>query len=417
MLGRPAPPLSRCCHTPCVCSGHGAINDLRDADQAAGTFRRYLPPVGSAGTFVRTTTVMVTHPKRLLTRPPRTPGSMTSATTDPWNEKPVPPAPPSVVSVVDGVLKDTPANRALHPEVTPQAEFEKRSVVKNARFHDPRTLIFQADVRAALRQLIDEGIQVDCIVTSPPFYGQRDYGVDGQIGLEEHPQEFIDNLVEVFELCGQLLRSTGSLWVNLGDTYWSGKGAHKSQEVKQSARRFGIRPQDRPGDGKWTRPKQLLLIPHRFAIAMQDAGWLVRNDNVWVKPNPVPDQVRDRCSMSHEYVFHFTKERWYYFNRLAVGREMPTGKLLPPLDTWVVPPSRGTNGDHKAAFSEELVRLPILGSTPATGIVLDPFAGSGTSLVFARRNGFRSIGIDLNADYCDQAAKAVLAVDKELAAK
>lgn len=358
----------------------------------------------------------MTHMKRLLTRSHDRLESMTAAT-DPWGEKPLPPVPPSVVSIVDGVLKDTPANRALYPEVTPQAQFEKRSVVKNARFHDSRTLIFQGDVRAALQHLIDEAIQVDCIVTSPPFYGQRDYGVDGQIGLEEHPQEFIDNLVEVFELCGEVLRDTGSLWVNLGDTYWSGKGAHKSKEVKQSARRFGIRPQDRPGDGKWTRPKQLLLIPHRFAIAMQDSGWLVRNDNVWVKPNPVPDQVRDRCSMSHEYVFHFTKERWYYFNRLAVGREMPTGKLLPPLDTWVVPPSRGTNGDHKAAFSEELVRLPIVGSTPATGIVLDPFAGSGTSLVFARRNGFRSIGIDLKADYCDQAAKAVLAVDKELASK
>jgi len=94
---------------------------------------------------------------------------------------------------------------------------------------------------------------------------------------------------------------------------------------------------------------------------------------------------------------------------------MPTGKFLPPLDTWVVPPSRGTNGDHKAAFSEELVRVPILGSTPPSGIVLDPFAGSGTSLLFARRNGFRSIGIDLKAEYCDQAAQAVRAVDKEVA--
>ena len=337
-----------------------------------------------------------------------------TAATEPLGDKPTPPAPPSVVSLLDGVLKDTPANRALHPEVTPQAQFEKRSVVKNSHFHDPRTLIFQGDVRAALQHLIAEAIEVDCIVTSPPFYGQRDYGVAGQIGLEEHPQQFIDNLVDIFDLCGKVLRDTGSLWVNLGDTYWSGKGAHKSKEVKQSARRFGLRPQDRPGDGMWTKPKQLLLIPHRFAIAMQDVGWLVRNDIVWVKPNPLPDQVRDRCSMSHEYVFHFTKERWYYFNRLAVGRVMPSGKLLPPLDTWVVPPSRGTNGHHRAAFSEELVRLPILGSTPPSGIVLDPFAGSGTSLVFARRNGFRSIGIDLKADYCDQAARAVLAVDEEL---
>jgi hypothetical protein len=118
--------------------------------------------------------------------------------------------------------------------------------------------------------------------------------------------------------------------VNIGDTFWSGKGAHKSSEKKQSARRFGLRPQDLPGDGRWARPKQLLLIPHRFAIAMQEAGWLVRNDNVSVKPNPIPDQVRDRCSASHEYVFHFTKSRWYYFNRTPVGRKTAGGGTLPP---------------------------------------------------------------------------------------
>jgi len=187
--------------------------------------------------------------------------------------------------------------------------------------------------------------------------------------------------------------------VNLRDTYWSGKGAHKSDELKQGARRFGVRPQDKPGDGKWARPKQLLLIPHRFAIAMQDAGWLVRNDNVWIKPNPVPDQVRDRCSMSHEYVFHFTKGRWYYFDRLKVARSAGTGSMLPPLDTWVLPTSRG-NGSHRASFSEELVRIPILATTPPSGVVLDPFAGAGTSLLFARRNGFRAIGIELSEGYC-----------------
>lgn len=149
----------------------------------------------------------------------------------------------------------------------------------------------------------------------------------------------------------------------------------------------------------WARPKQLLLIPHRFAIAMQDAGWLVRNDNIWIKPNPIPDQVRDRCSISHEFVFHFTKERWYYFNQEQVGRRSKRGKTLPPLDTWDVPPARG-NGSHKASFSKELVRIPILGSTPPGGIVLDPFNGSGTSMVFAREHGYRSIGIDMSASYC-----------------
>lgn len=320
--------------------------------------------------------------------------------------------PPSVKSITaSGQLKDTPANRALHPAVTPQGEFTKPSLVASASFHDASAVVYQGDAEATLKHLAEQGIQVDCIVTSPPFYGQRDYGVAGQIGLEPTPAQYLESLQAVFSLCWEVLRDTGSLWVNLGDTYWSGKGAQRSVESKQGARRFGVRPQDRAGDGVWTKPKQLLLLPHRFAIAMQDAGWLVRNDNVWIKPAPVPDQVRDRCSASHEYVFHFTKSRWYYFDRHAVGRTTPTnGKLMPPQDTWVVDTNRSKKGQHRATFSEELVRIPILGSTPPGGIVLDPFAGSGTSLAFARRNGFRSIGIDLNSDYCQGIAERLTTV-------
>ncbi|GAA1795911.1 site-specific DNA-methyltransferase [Brevibacterium celere] len=303
----------------------------------------------------------------------------------------------------DGTLKDTPANRALRPVETPQDDFTSATLTDRAYYSDDRSLVFHGDVSGSLKTLADAGLQVDCIVTSPPFYGQRDYGVDGQIGLEEHPQKFVDSLVQVFELCRPVLKETGSMWVNLGDTYWSGKGAHKSNEAKQGARRFGVRPQDSAGDGLWARPKQLLLIPHRFAIAMQDSGWLVRNDNVWVKPNPIPDQVRDRCSISHEYVFHMTKERWYYFDREAVGRTLTSGRTLPPLDTWVVPTSRGGR-KHKASFSEGLVSIPVLATTPANGVVLDPFGGSGTTLRFARKHGFRSIGIDLNAEYCEEMA-------------
>lgn len=323
--------------------------------------------------------------------------------------------PPSSASVDGtGSLKDTPANRALHPEVTTNRVFRSKKVRDGAVYADDKSILLCGDVKVQLQKLIDAKVLVDCIVTSPPYYGQRDYGVDGQIGLEEHPSEFIDKLVEIFQLCREVLSDTGSLWINIGDTYWSGKGAHKSKEAKQEARRFGLRPQDRPGDGKWARPKQLLLIPHRLAIALQDNGWLVRNDNVWVKPNPVPDQVRDRCSMSHEYVFHLTKSRWYYFNRLPVGREMSSGSVLPPLDTWEVPPSSG-NGGHKASFSAELVQIPILATTPPDGIVLDPFNGSGTSTIFARSHSFRSIGIDISKEYCDQAAEALTHLDAALA--
>lgn len=307
----------------------------------------------------------------------------------------------------EGKLKDTPANRAMNPRVCDQAKFENDRLTGDAVFADSNSVLLNGDVCSQLQRLIDARVTVDCIVTSPPYYGQRDYLVDGQIGLEDHPSVFIDNLVRVFSMCREVLSDTGSMWIIIGDTYWSGKGAHKSGEIKQGARRFGIRPQDKPGDGHWARPKQLLLIPHRLAIALQDDGWLVRNDNVWVKPNPVPDQVRDRCSMSHEYVFHMTKSRYYYFDRTKVGRKKPSGSVLPPLDTWVVAPSSG-KGKHKASFSNDLVRIPILASTPPGGIVLDPFNGSGTSTLFARQHGFRSIGIDISSEFCQQAAEDLM---------
>lgn len=295
----------------------------------------------------------------------------------------------------------TRANEAMQPQTMGAEDFLSPSVREAAFYSDANSLVLNMDVRDALTLLAAEGMKVNCIVTSPPFYGQRDYEVENQIGLEEHPSAFVRTLADVFDASGEVLVENGSLWVNLGDTYWSGKGEHKSGESKQSARRFGIRPQDKKGDGKWCVPKQLLLIPHRFAIEMQDRGWVVRNDNVWVKPNPIPDQVRDRCSMSHEYVFHFVKSRWYYFDKNSVGRTAESGSVLPPLDTWTVAPVRGQPSKHRARFSEELVKVPILTTTPLGGIVLDPFGGSGTSLIFARKHGFRCIGIDAKKDYCE----------------
>ncbi|HEY4642167.1 MAG TPA: site-specific DNA-methyltransferase [Thermoanaerobaculia bacterium] len=307
--------------------------------------------------------------------------------------------------------KQTRANVAMHPVVVPEEVFCARKLRTAAFYADENVLIFNMEVREALRLLAAHQIIVNCIVTSPPFYGQRDYEVDGQIGLEAHPKDFIRSLVESFDLCKPVLAQNGSMWINLGDTYWSGKGEHKSGETKQSARRFGLRPQDKKGDGQLCVPKQLLLIPHRFAIAMQDEGWIVRNDNVWVKPNPIPDQVRDRCSMSHEYVFHFVKERWYYFDKNLVGRPTESGSVLPPLDTWEVPPVRGNgngNGNtHRARFSEELVRIPICTTTPSRGVVLDPFAGSGTTLLFALKHGHRAIGIDIKREFCEQMVKQI----------
>ena len=307
----------------------------------------------------------------------------------------------------------TKANEAMHPVVVSEKAFLSPALTKHAFYADDTALVFNMHVNDALALLAEHGMLVNCIVTSPPFYGQRDYKVADQIGLEHHPSQFIEKLVETFGNCEPILAPNGSMWVNIGDTYWSGKGEHKSSEAKQNARRFGIRPQDRKGDGTWCVPKQLLLIPHRLAIAMQDKGWTVRNDNVWLKPNPIPDQVRDRCSISHEYVFHFVKHRWYYFDKNAVGRVSESGSILPPLDTWDVPPVRGLQNGHQARFSEELVRIPILTTTPPRGVVLDPFAGSGTSLIFARKHGFRSIGIDIKKEFCQMMVDRLLDVVKD----
>lgn len=304
----------------------------------------------------------------------------------------------------------TKANQALVPKLASPEAFGNAALRKVAYYADDNVLILNMDVREAMKHLAKAGVVVNCMVTSPPFYGQRDYGAEGQIGLEEHPKQFIESLVACFEAAKPVLAENGSLWVNLGDTYWSGKGEHRSGESKQSARRFGLRPQDKTGDGLLCKPKQLLLIPHRFAIAMQDAHWLVRNDNVWVKPNPIPDQVRDRCSMSHEYVFHMVKERWYYFNKDLVGRKSESGaSILPPADTWEIAPARNSH-KHKARFSEELVRIPILSTTPPGGVVLDPFGGSGTSLVFARKHGFRAIGIDIKREFCESMANELKSI-------
>ena len=152
--------------------------------------------------------------------------------------------------------------RAKHPVVLAQDAFESPDLQRRAYYADNSCLIFCGEVREVLGWLRDAGVFVDCIVTSPPFYGQRDYGVAGQIGLEQKPEEFIAKLVGIFCDTREVLNTTGSLWVNLGDTYWNGRGEHKGRDHKQQARRFGLRPQDRRGDGRLCKNKQLLLIPH-----------------------------------------------------------------------------------------------------------------------------------------------------------
>ena len=265
-----------------------------------------------------------------------------------------------------------------------------------AFFESPRLTLYRGD-SARVLELLPEA-SVDCIVTSPPYYGQRDYGDRSQIGLEKHPQQYIDKLVAVFRAAKRVLKPTGSLWVNLGDTYWSGKGMPHGPDQKQKNRRF-MRPQDHSGPKPLCRPKQLLLIPHRFAIAMQEDDWIVRNDNVWFKVNPTPDPVEDRSASAHEYMFHFVRRRRYYYNRGAVA--LPSKgdrKTKAPPSVWQIQLAPNFK-KHIAVFPEDLIRIPILATLPPQGVLLDTFCGSATALGFAlaQKKGRRAIGIDISA--------------------
>ncbi len=275
-------------------------------------------------------------------------------------------------------------------------------------FSAPHLKLYLGGAEEILSQLPDNS--VDCIVTSPPYYGQRDYGVPGQIGLEANPREYIDRLVDVFREATRILKPTGSLWVNLGDTYWSGKGRPHSPDPKQRHRRF-LRPQDLSGPRPLCTPKQLLLIPHRFAIALQDEGWIVRNDNIWYKENPTPDPVDDRCASAHEYMFHLVRQRRYYFDRDAVAvPSQGEKKTKAPSSVWRIR-SAPTFKKHIAAFPEELVRIPILATLPPGGTLLDPFCGSGTALGYALHLGDNrnAIGVDISQSALDEARALVMA--------
>lgn len=297
--------------------------------------------------------------------------------------------------------------------ISPSEEKEAMSVTSPSLlrstpyFSTQYAALYQGDAAKVLSGM--EEASVDCIVTSPPYYGQRDYGVNEQLGLEEHPQLYIDRLVAVFHQAKRVLKPEGSLWVNIGDTYWSGKGRSQGIDIKQKYRRFA-RPQDKTGEKPWCTPKQLLLIPHRFAITMQNNGWIVRNDNVWYKPSPTPDPVKDRCALTHEYIFHFVKRRKYYFNAAAVAvpssgkRETKT-----PPSVWTIPttPSGKT---HKAVFPEQLIILPLKATCPRDGTLLDPFCGSATTLTVAlsQHQSRFVIGIDISEEALKEAKSLLL---------
>lgn len=292
--------------------------------------------------------------------------------------------------------------------------------------------LYLGDCREVLATMPDQSVQT-CI-TSPPYFGLRDYGVDGQIGLEPTPDQFVAALVEVFEQVRRVLRSDGTLWLNLGDTYAaSGMGGNPAEiEHRKQATNVGSLIAGRrapPG----LKPKDLIGIPWRVAFALQAAGWYLRSDIIWSKPNPMPESVTDRPTKAHEYLFLLAKSERYYFDAAAIqepatgeapGNKRPTkgarteaaehrtAANLHQIEAretrnrrtvWTVP-TQPFRGAHFATFPPNLIRPCVMAGAPAGGVVLDPFNGAGTTGMVALQEGRRYIGIELNPTYLHEIA-------------
>jgi DNA modification methylase len=256
--------------------------------------------------------------------------------------------------------------------------------------------IYTGDARDVIPNLPSD--YYDCIVTSPPYYWARDYGVDGQIGHEQTPEMFIWELADVFDECRRVMKDTGTLWVNIGDSYYSGNGQPKGHDPRSSSRNFmrgKLRPLDMPG---WDIPKKSLLgIPWMLAHELQRREWTVRADIIWCRKTALAEaSVKDRPYRQHEYVFLLSKSRWYHFDRAA----------LPEQSVWHIPHDRRTRG-HNAAFPPELVERCIKAGCPEGGTVLDPFGGSGTTGFVANRLGRKATLIELNSEYAKLAARRI----------
>lgn len=188
--------------------------------------------------------------------------------------------------------------------------------------------IYNMDVFEGLQQMQNNNELVDCVMTSPPYWGLRDYGVEGQLGLEKHPNEYINNIVKVFRETKKVLKDSGSLWLNIGDSYYGGSGCAYdgsggvgAKNKVKNTQRTDLHKHKSP----WMQTKQKLLMPHRVAIAMQDDGWILRNDVVWHKPSHMPSSVQDRLTNSFEYLFHFVMKKKYYYDLDAIREPCITG--------------------------------------------------------------------------------------------
>lgn len=252
--------------------------------------------------------------------------------------------------------------------------------------------VYTGDALEVLRLLPDEIF--DCVITSPPYYWLRDYGVEGQIGKEETVGAYVIRVADVMDQVQRVLKKTGVLFLNIGDTYYSGKGESQGVDPKSNRRRFGLRAVDKSGGlGIGLRPKTVIGVPWRVAIEMMHRSWALRSSIIWYRKHALPEAVKDRPRRSYENVFMFVKSRKYFFNRDALNDAEQE-------DMWtIVARPKPTNGLETAPFPDELVARCLHLGCAEGGTVLDPFAGSGTTLRVALESGRPAVGIDLSAEF------------------
>ena len=264
--------------------------------------------------------------------------------------------------------------------------------------------ILFGDCRDSLKIIANEEETVRMCVTSPPYYGLRDYGgEDCQIGQEESPEEYIQRLVEVFREVRNNLTEDGTLWVNIGDSYYNyrpGK-AYPKQTVASNRQDLPEYSPKRSNKLDGYKEKDLIGIPWMFAFAMRADGWYLRQDIIWSKPNPMPESVRDRCTKSHEYIFLFSKSQNYYFDVDAIKE--PTRRKR---SVWNVQ-TKPYKGAHFAVYPPELIEPCIKAGSKKGDVVLDPFMGSGTTAMVAKSLGRHYIGCELHTDYGNLIQKRV----------
>ncbi len=301
--------------------------------------------------------------------------------------------------------------------------------------------ILLGDAPELMRTLETESVHT--CVTSPPYYNLRDYGVTGQIGMEETPEEYIAKLVDVFREVRRVLRQDGTLWVNIGDSYATRSGPQPPTNTRNA---HGHTRKELPGGYKC---KDLMGIPWLLAFALRADGWYLRQDIIWNKPNAMPESVKDRCTKSHEYIFLLSKTDRYYFDADAIREPFSTppragerrsyrpgtsssfdvndghlaqkgnfaGLPLNPKgrnkrDVWSVS-TGGFKGAHFSVFPDGLVEPCILAGCPEGGTVLDPFAGSGTTGVVAKRLWRNFVGVEIKPDYWEMATDRIAATTPE----